>query len=148
MLDDKPRDPNEPDPYADIRHLPHHESKKHPRMPREKRAAQFMPFSAVSGYKEAIAESVRTVQRRIELDEGEKEEINRKIQEIVYLTKTIGKQVCVKIEYFVPDQRKDGGEYNVITDYVQKINGYKQEIMLGNGQIVPIDEILQLKIQK
>ena len=148
MFDDKPRDPNEPDPYADIRHLPHHESKKHPRMPREKRAAQFMPFSAVSGYKEAIAESVRTVQRRIELDEGEKEEINRKIQEIVYLTKTIGKQVCVKIEYFVPDQRKDGGEYNVITDYVQKINGYKQEIMLGNGQIVPIDEILRIEIQK
>ena len=105
-----------------------------------------MPFSAVSGYKEAIAESVRTVQRRIELDEGEKEEINRKIQEIVYLTKTIGKQVCVKIEYFVPDQRKDGGEYNVITDYVQKINGYKQEIRLGNGQIVPIDEILRIEI--
>lgn len=146
MFDNKPKDPNEPDPYVDIRHLPHHESKRYPRMPREKRAAQFMPFSAVSGYKEAIAESVRTVDRRIELDEGEKEEINRKIQKVIYLTKTIEKQVCIEIEYFVPDHRKKVGEYNVITDYVQKINGYKKEIILGSGQIVPIDEILQLKI--
>lgn len=69
------------------------------------------------------------------------------MQKVIYLTKTIEKQVCVEIEYFIPEQRKVV-EYNVITDYVQKINGYKKEIILENGQIVPIDEILQLKIQK
>lgn len=45
------------DPYADIRYLSHHESKTHPRMPRANRAAQFMPFSALSGYEEAVQET-------------------------------------------------------------------------------------------
>ena len=34
--------------YADILPLPHPESKKHPRMPRSARAAQFAPFAALT----------------------------------------------------------------------------------------------------
>lgn len=45
--------------YSDIIGLPHHESEKHPRMPLIKRAAQFAPFAALSGYEEAIAERAR-----------------------------------------------------------------------------------------
>ena len=57
------------DPYADIRNLPHHESKVHPRMPRANRAAQFMPFSALSGYEEAVQETARQTEQFRELDE-------------------------------------------------------------------------------
>ena len=49
----------EQNPYEDIINLPHHVSEKHPRMPMEKRAAQFSPFAAVSGHDEAIEEAVR-----------------------------------------------------------------------------------------
>lgn len=42
------------DPYEDILHLPRPVSEKHPRMPREKRAAQFSPFAALTGYEEVI----------------------------------------------------------------------------------------------
>lgn len=43
--------------YDDIINLPHHVSKNHPLMSLYQRAAQFAPFAALSGYKEAIREA-------------------------------------------------------------------------------------------
>ena len=40
--------------YDDIINLPHHVSKHHPQMSMWKRAAQFAPFAALTGYKESI----------------------------------------------------------------------------------------------
>ena len=45
--------------YADIIHLPHPESRKHPRMSIHDRAAQFSPFSALTGHGDAIKETSR-----------------------------------------------------------------------------------------
>jgi hypothetical protein len=46
-------------PYEDIVNLPHHVSKKHPQMPMIKRAAQFAPFAALTGFDEVIRETAR-----------------------------------------------------------------------------------------
>ena len=43
--------------YGDILNLPHHVSETHPPMPIADRAAQFAPFAALTGYKEAIEET-------------------------------------------------------------------------------------------
>ena len=43
--------------YDDILHLPHPVSKKHRQMPIADRAAQFMPFAALTGYEAALAET-------------------------------------------------------------------------------------------
>ena len=43
--------------YEDIINLPHHVSKKHPRMSLEARSAQFAPFAALNGYDELIKET-------------------------------------------------------------------------------------------
>lgn len=43
--------------YGDIINLPHHVSSKHPQMAREKRAAQFAPFAALTGYEEVIKQT-------------------------------------------------------------------------------------------
>ena len=48
--------------YEDIINLPHHVSPRHPRMPLHARAAQFAPFSALSGYGEEIGKSARRVE--------------------------------------------------------------------------------------
>ena len=45
--------------YDDIINLPHPVSKNHPQMPMASRAAQFAPFAALTGYGEAISETVR-----------------------------------------------------------------------------------------
>ena len=46
--------------YEDIIHLPHHVSVRHPQMSRQDRAAQFAPFAALTGHKDAIRESEAT----------------------------------------------------------------------------------------
>lgn len=45
--------------YDDIIKLPHHQSDKHPHMPAMDRAAQFAPFAALTGHREAIEEASR-----------------------------------------------------------------------------------------
>ena len=48
------------DNYEDIINLPHHVSKRHPQMSMWNRAAQFAPFSALTGYEDAIQETQET----------------------------------------------------------------------------------------
>ena len=52
--------------YGDILNLPHHVSETHPPMPIADRAAQFAPFAAQTGYKEAIEETERLAEKKIE----------------------------------------------------------------------------------
>ena len=52
--------------YGDILESPHHVSKTHPPMPVADRAAQFAPFAALTGYKEAIEETERLAERKME----------------------------------------------------------------------------------
>jgi hypothetical protein len=59
------------DNYDDIIQLPHPVSKNHPPMPMKNRAAQFAPFSALTGYGDAIKESVRLNESQYEETEDE-----------------------------------------------------------------------------
>lgn len=52
--------------YGDILNLPHHVSETHPPMSIVDRAAQFAPFAALTGYKEAIEETKRMAEEKIE----------------------------------------------------------------------------------
>ena len=52
--------------YDDIINLPHHVSKRHPQMSMWKRAAQFAPFAAMEGYKEAIEKVNKETERAYE----------------------------------------------------------------------------------
>lgn len=52
--------------YGDILNPPHHVSETHPPMSIADRAAQFAPFAALTGYKEAIEETKRMAEEKIE----------------------------------------------------------------------------------
>lgn len=52
--------------YEDILNLPHHVSETHPPMPTADRASQFAPFAALTGYKEAIEETERIAEEKVE----------------------------------------------------------------------------------
>ena len=62
--------------YDSIINLPHYEPKYHKRMSKMQRAAQFNPFSALTGYDDMVKEVSRLVNERIEISEDKKEEIS------------------------------------------------------------------------
>lgn len=51
--------------YDDIINLPHRQSRKHPHMSRHQRAAQFMPFAALTGYNQVIKQTAKNVETAI-----------------------------------------------------------------------------------
>lgn len=62
------------DTYDDIINLPHPTSAKHPRMSMHARAAQFAPFAAINGHKQAIDNSSKEVQAMFDNDENKEED--------------------------------------------------------------------------
>lgn len=130
--------------YDDIIDLPHHVSKSRPRMPVSDRAAQFAPFSALTGHEAAVQETSRLTREKIELDESCKAVFDRTLNHIRELLAS-GMHPAVSVIYFVPDARKAGGSYEEAVGCVRGIDGYKRMIFLEEGIVIPIDEIAELK---
>ena len=52
--------------YDDIIDMPHHQSRKHAHMDIRNRAAQFMPFAALTGYDDVIERTTRSTVDAVE----------------------------------------------------------------------------------
>ena len=118
-------------------HLPHPVSAARPRMALQDRAAQFSPFAALTGYDDALRETARLTERFIELDEDGKQEIDRQIS---YLQQHPLDTVPVKIIYFVPDEKKDGGSYTAVEGCVRKIDENTKSLQI-QGTEIPVERI-------
>ena len=125
-------------PYDDIINLPHHVSRNHPQMPMRDRAAQFSPFAALTGYEDAIDETGRLTEQRRELDATEQAELNRRFE---FLASHLAERPEVSIEYFIPDERKTGGSYQIISGIVRKLSIPKRTITLQDGGLIHFDDI-------
>lgn len=127
--------------YDDIINLPHYVSKKHPQMSIEARSAQFAPFSALTGYDDAIKETARLTDERIEIDEGLKIVLNNKLQ---FILEKIKYKPEIKFTYFVYDEKKAGGKYVEKTGVVKKIDMVEQYVMLYDKTKIPVNEIINI----
>jgi len=130
------------DKYDDIINMPHHKSAKHPQMSMINRAAQFSPFAALTGHGEAIKETARLTDERVELDESVKAAIDERLQ---YIEENIKSKPTATVTYFEPDERKEGGEYVTVTGKVKKIDSAANCIIMTNGMIIPICEIFNIE---
>lgn len=128
--------------YDDIINLPHHVSTKHPRMSASDRAAQFSPFAALTGHEAAIAETARLTDTRPVLDESRKRELNDRLQIIL---EHISLKPETAITYFVPDAKKTGGSYHQALGTVKKFNETEHSIVMENGTVIPINDILEIE---
>lgn len=128
--------------YDDIINLPHHVSSKRPQMPILERAAQFLPFSALTGYEDAVKETARLTDTRIELEESEKDLLNTKVH---VLLDNLATEPKVKIIYFLPDGRKSGGKYISKIGTVKKIDLYNRQIKLEDETAIPLDDIFAIE---
>jgi hypothetical protein len=122
--------------YEDIVDLPHHVSKKHPAMSPEKRAAQFAPFAALTGYDAAIAETARRTDEMISLSDTALEELNRKLMD------ALSADLEVTITYYVPDKRKNGGSYAEASGRIRKVE--MGTVVMENGAKIQADRIVSL----
>ena len=129
-------------PYDDILHLPHPTSKNHPRMSIQERAAQFSPFAALTGFGDAVGEEARRTERRPELTEAEKEEIDRLLRQAAFGPAQDRPEI--EITYFVSDERKEGGFLQTLRGRVLRLEGWKREIVFVSGERVGIEAILQI----
>ena len=115
--------------YEDIINLPHHVSKTRKPMSLYNRAAQFAPFAALTGYDDAIKETSRITEQRIELSEELKNMLNQKIK---LISENIKLQSKVSITYFVPDNKKSGGVYKTISGNVRRIDEIEKYLLFTN----------------
>lgn len=135
-------DSNDTHKYDDIINLPHHTSPVRPRMAMTDRAAQFSPFAALTGYEAAVKEAARLTERRIELDEYEKEALDERLQ---LLQAHLTEHPEVRITYFKPDERKDGGAYLSVEGSIKKIDRCERMIIMTDGKKIPVDEITEIE---
>ena len=127
--------------YDDIINLPHHVSDYHKPMPMRNRAAQFAPFAALSGHDEAIEETIRLTESFKELSE---DEINNLSHKLKY---AIENRSLIKITYFVPDERKEGGSYKVLTGTVRNRDEIDNILIMKDGEKVPVGLISEIEIK-
>ena len=121
---------NDEHKYDDIINLEHHVSTKHSRMSLENRSAQFAPFSALTGYEEAVKEEARVTESRIDIDEEAKIEVNEKLN---YIMKHLYKNIIVSVTYFEKDKKKQGGSYKTIKGMIKKIDDSRKTIEMQTG---------------
>lgn len=128
--------------YDNIINLTHPNSTKHPRMSIQSRASIFSPFAALSGHAGAIAETARLTERRKELGEDIKVELDRRQ---VILLEHIGEQPPITVTWFQPDERKDGGVYVTATGRLKKIDPVERILILLDGTKVQLEEVVNLE---
>ena len=129
--------------YDDIIDLPHHVSSTRPRMPMIDRAAQFQPFRALTGYEDAVRETARLSDRRIELTEEEKARLDAALQRLM---DSISSRPQVSVTWFQPDKRKAGGAYVTTTGRLKKIDDLEGVLILLGGERIVIEDILDIQI--
>ena len=128
--------------YAEIIDLPHHTSPTRAPMPRSDRAAQFAPYSALSGYEDAVEETARLTDKKIELDDYEKEKINALLTTLI----SSKDDTTAEITFFRPDDRKCGGAYITLIGQIGRFDEINREITLTSGHSISIDDIIKIEI--
>lgn len=128
-------------PYEDIVNMQYPFSTRHPRMSAEGRAAQFAPFSALTGHDEAIAETARLTSDCPELSADEQQELSRRLNHILSLSD----RPKVDITYFRPDGRKEGGSLVTVRASIRKAEPALNLLTLADGSEIPLDALIAIQ---
>ena len=105
-----------------------------PKMSREERAKQFMPFAALKGYPEALEKKERAVVSKAELSEEYAEILDIKL-------KQISQNDIITIIYFC------NGEYLKKTGMVSRIDETARILKVVNTKIL-FDDIYDIVMEK
>lgn len=131
--------------YDDIINLPHHQSETRPHMSMYARAAQFSPYAALVGYGEAVSETARLTDSKIEFGEGDiiTDDLNAAF---LFLQNNPGTSPEICVTYFVPDVRKEGGAYETYTGKLKRLNEAEHLLVFKDKTEIPYEDLYQITI--
>ena len=133
----------DPHRYADMLDLPNHRSGTHRPLSKQQRAAQFLPFSALSGYEDGIEESQRlTIQRNV-LSSEQKEEMDLTMQKILAMD-----HPEVTVTWFEDDLFKDGGQYHTKTGILRRVEPSTGRLMFADRTVIWLASVDDIRIVK
>lgn len=139
MNDDKASDPlPENFPYRDIFYLKRPKSRRATHLSAESRAAQFMPFDALTGFDESIAETERITASRSSLDGYAVAELNERFN---YLKLHNFPKAKITVTVFVRDPKKEGGSYVNVEGIIRNIDEIERKVRLDDGRVFSLDDI-------
>ena len=127
--------------YDDIINLPHHTSPRHPRMSMRDRAAQFAPFSALTGYEDVVDETARLTDGKITLTEDAKALLDLKQR---LLLERIDTRPEITVTYFVKDARKSGGSYQTVRGRLLRIDSVEKTLVLEGGRRIDAQDVIAI----
>lgn len=131
-----------PGPYDDILYLSRPKNGRHAPMPKRNRAAQFLPFSALTGLEQVMEEEQRLTDPFIELGEDARAALDEAISSLLPV---IDRHPRVKVTYFVPDETKPGGRYENKTHTLRRLDRVNRTLTFTDGTVVDLDNILSLE---
>lgn len=130
------------DGYDDLINIKWPQPSERPRMSMRNRAAQFAPFAALHGHKDAVDETSRITEKKKILDNDIKAIINYKLQEI---QNDIKSYPLIKVKYFQQDVSKDGGRYLDYKGKVKKIDTLANTIIFLSDKKISFNDIYSIE---
>ena len=138
------------------RHLPWDSfDLRHPRMDPGKRAKIFSPFDALRGFGGMVAAKNVLYVDRVEPDEGEKEELNRRLCVLARLTRNSRaareNRPEVSVTYFLPCEDPDSpafgarGRYVTVSGVCGRVS--RREILL-DGASIPLEDVVAVEAER
>ncbi|MBO6230488.1 MAG: hypothetical protein J6O50_07955 [Ruminiclostridium sp.] len=107
-------------------------------MSMRERAAQFSPFAALTGYDDCISEAGRRTDSKEIPDDDRKAELDRRI---AVLSENIYSAPEITVRYFIRDELKDGGRYEVKTGEARRLDPLNRTISFTDGSVISLSDI-------
>lgn len=112
-------------------------------MPLEDRAVQFAPFAALTSYEEILMEAARPTRDCPQLSEDEQTRLNARLQ---LLRGRLQGRPWVTVTWFVPDEKKAGGNCVTKTGQAMKLREQPPALLLSEGEEIPLERMLALEL--
>ncbi len=96
----------------------------------------------MTGYEDAVQETARYTDEKVELTEDEKALLDMELQR---LSDDIANRPQVTLTYFRSDKRKAGGAYVTTTGRLKKIDDLEGTLILASGERIVIEDIIEIR---
>lgn len=128
--------------YDDIIRLPRHILTTRPHMSQHSRAAQFLPFAALTGFDDEIRETARLTDERLENDDYGAARLDDCLR---ILTEYEQERPMISVTFFKADEKKSGGEYVTAEGEFRRLDESENTVVFTDGLRIPIGDIYLIK---